>query len=94
MAAQKPIDAPEPRKVVRMRVWYEDGTSSAIFNPNKPELLVAFEAEFGDDSPQNTSQVMWLAWHALGRPGADYEAWRATVEDVERLEMDLGKAYR
>ena len=94
MATRKPIDAPAPTIATRMRVWYEDGSSSAIFNPNKPAVLTVFEAEFGHDTPEGVAEVMWLAWHALGRPGESAEAWAETVEDLERLEMELGKAYR
>ena len=92
--SRKPVDAPAPKMALRMRVWYEDGSNSPIFNPNKPALLIAFEAEFGEDVPATVNQTMWLAWHAIGRPGDDYESWLVTVEEVERIEMELGKAYR
>lgn len=92
--SRKPADAPETKMALRMRVWYEDGSSSPVFNPNKPALLMVFEAEWGVTTPEKVTQTMWLAWHALGRPGADFESWMATVEDVESMEMELGKAYR
>ena len=93
--SRKPADdAPETKMALRLRVWYEDGSTSPIFNPNKPALLVVFEAEFGHVAPDGVSETMWLAWHALGRPGPDFESWMTTVEDIEDLEMELGKAYR
>ena len=91
---RKPVDLPTPAKAMRMRVWYEDGSFSAVFNPNKPALLTVFEAEHGYEAPQSVPDMMWLAWHALGRPGESAEAWALTVEDLERFELELGKAYR
>lgn len=81
-----------PSYAARIRIWYEDGTSSRLFNPNKPRLLFVFEQEFGHDAPETTSEGMWLFWHALGRPGDSFDAWIDTVEDVERISVELGKA--
>lgn len=90
--ARKPPEAPATHPVTRMRVWYEDGSNSAIFNPNKPATLAIFEAEYGHDVPETPTEVMWIAWHALGRPG-DFDVWMGSVEDLERMEWELGKAY-
>lgn len=78
----------------RMRVWYQDGSVTKWINPNRPVLLLVFEQEFGHDSPQSSQEGYWLVWHALGRPSAGFEEWIETVEDVERQDMELGKAYR
>lgn len=92
--ARKPAEVPASHPVTRMRIWYEDGTHSAIFNPNKPASLAVFEAHHGHEIPDGPTEVMWLAWHTLGRPGADFESWMDTVEDLERMEWELGKAYK
>lgn len=78
---------------LRLRVWFEDGTSSPLINPNKPKLLTVFEAEHGRDTPETVTETMWLVWHALGRPG-DFDTWNDSVEDLERVEWELGKAYK
>lgn len=92
--ARKPAEVPESRPVTRMRVWYVDGTYSETFNPNRPALLIAFESEFNHPTPENAAETMWLAWHALGRPGPDVDAWVETVEDLQDFEGELGKAYK
>lgn len=91
--SRTPVDVPAPKMAPRMRVWYEDGSCSAIFNPNKPALLTVFEAEYGHETPRSVPETMWYAWHALGRPG-DFTSWMDSVEDVENFEMELGKAYK
>lgn len=92
MATRKP-STPAPSTARRVRVWFDDGTSSPVVNPNKPALLTAFEAEFGHETPDGARETMWHLWHALGRPG-DFDLWFESVEDVEWIEMELGKAFR
>ncbi len=84
----------ENAKTLRLRVWFEDGSCSELINPNKPKLLTVFEAEHGRDTPETVAETMWLLWHALGRPGGDFDAWNDTVEELERVEWELGKAYK
>lgn len=92
--ARKPARMESERTAVRMQVWYADGTSSSVINPNKPALLLVFEQEFGKDTPETYREMYWLAWHALGRPEGTLDAWIETVEDLDRFEMPLGKAFR
>lgn len=93
-AADAVDPAPHPATAPRMRAWYEDGTATKWINPNRPALLLVFEQEFGHDSPRTSQEAYWLVWHALGRPSAGFEEWIETVEDVERQDMELGKAFR
>ena len=96
MATRKPSNIPAPSTARRARVWYEDGASSPIINPSKPALLTVFEAEWGHETPDGVTETMWHLWHALGRPGGSdgFDVWFGTVEDVEWIEMELGKAYK
>ena len=93
MATKRP-DIPTGRTATRLQVWYSDGTCSPVINPNKPAVMLVFEQEFGKDAPTTYSELYWVAWHALGRPGGTLDAWIDTVEDLDRFEMELGKAYR
>ena len=94
MATAKRPDQLGSGTAVRIRVWYTDGTCSDVINPNKPALLLVFEQEFNKDIPESYPEMYWLTWHALGRPLGDLDTWLETVEDVDRFEMELGKAYR
>ncbi len=77
------------RRVVR--VWFDDENSVTV-NPNRPNLLLNFEAEHGKETPETVRENLWLLWHALGRPGESLEAWIDTVDEVEWLEVERGKA--
>lgn len=86
--------APRPTTAPRMRVWHQDGTVTQWINPNRPAILLVFEQEFGHDTPSSGPEYYWIVWHALGRPLGDMNAWIETVEDIERQDMELGKAFR
>jgi hypothetical protein len=83
MAAPK-----KTRKLIRVEF---DDASVATFNPNRPNLLIAFELEHGEQQPKTHTQLAWLAWHALGRDGK-FETWLDTVASIDTTEVEMGKA--
>ena len=82
----------DPRRYMRKAVlFFDDGTELEL-NPNRPSLTMLFSRHHdGRDAPDGSEEVMWLLWHAAGRPGADearsddaaIAAWVGTIDDME-----------
>jgi hypothetical protein len=87
-AIPRPEDLREGQ--ARIVVHYDDGRR-AVFNPNRPRLLLNMEAKWGVQQPDKHEQIAWLAHHAVA-PGEPYEDWVDTVDEFESIEGTGPKA--
>lgn len=71
---------------IAFRVTAQDGNVEEV--KVRPAALIAFEQDgFAmSDETRPVTNLYTLAFYALGKPGGDFDAWVAGLDDIESIE--------